>query len=200
MKESIFTLEKDTRKKEIIETSLRIMDKYGIKGLTVSRIAEEVGFAESALYRHFRSKKEIISLILKDAHLAAQSQIKEIKETSDSAANQLRMLLRNHLEFLKMYPGLFKIIYSDEIHIGESSLLQKLDDLISNMLTGIEEIIEKGKESQLFKADADVTVGAIHFLGIVQTSFSYWTIKNRKSSLTELGDQLLDQFFAGIKA
>ncbi|MBS3818137.1 TetR/AcrR family transcriptional regulator [bacterium] len=200
MKESVFPFGEDSRKKEIIDTSLRIMDRYGIKGLTVARIAQEVGFTESALYRHFRSKKEIISLILKDADLAAQSQIKEIKETPKNAVDQLKMLLRNHLEFLKMYPGLFKIIYSDEIHIGETSLLQKLDHLISNMVAGLEEILEKGKKSKIFKSDVDVTVGAIHFLGIVQTAFSYWTIKNRKSSLVEIGDHLLTQFFTGIKA
>lgn len=199
MKETIFSISKETRKKEIIETTLEIVDKYGVKGMTVARIAKKVGFAESALYRHFRSKKEIIQFILDEAAAAAHQQLNEIIDTEDNAVNKLKSLLKIHLEFLESYPGLFKIIYSDEIHIGEKSLLNKLESLINDLTDSIKEIIDRGKKTDKFSLDVDSTMAAVNFLGIVQTSFSYWTIKNRKISLSQTGDHLLSQFLNGIK-
>lgn len=200
MKENIFTISKETRKKEIIETTLEIVDRYGIKGMTVARIAKQVGFAESALYRHFQSKKEIIQFILNEAAAAARQQLKEIIGSNDNAVHKLQSLLKIHLEFLETFPGLFKIVYSDEIHIGEKSLLNKLESLINELTDSIKEIIDKGKKAHEFHAGVDSTIAAVNFLGIVQTSFSYWTIKNREISLSRTGERLLSQFLNGIKS
>jgi AcrR family transcriptional regulator len=35
----------------------------GIKGLTIKILAKEMGFSESAIYRHFESKEDIIVLL-----------------------------------------------------------------------------------------------------------------------------------------
>jgi len=200
MKETIFTISKESRKKEIIEATLEIVDKYGIKGMTVARIAKKVGFAESALYRHFQSKKEIIQFILDEATVASRQQLKGIIESEDNAVHKLKSILKIHLEFLEAFPGLFKIIYSDEIHIGEKSLLNKLESLINELTDSIKEIIDKGIKTDKFSSEIDSNMAAVNFLGIVQTSFSYWTIKNRKVDLDQTGDNLLSQFLNGIKA
>jgi len=198
MKETIFTISKENRKREIIEVSLKIVDKYGIKGMTVARIAKEVGFTESALYRHFQSKKEIIQIILDEASHSAHQQLKEIIKSNKNAIDKLKSLLKIHLEFLEEFPGLFKIIYSDEIHIGEKSLLNRLESLINGLTDSIKKIINKGKKEGQFRSDVNSTLAAVNFLGIIQTSFTYWTIKNREISLCQTGDFLLSQFLHGI--
>ena len=46
----------EKRKAEIVEAVLKLADRFGIKGITTKRIAEEVGVVEGSLYRHVRSK------------------------------------------------------------------------------------------------------------------------------------------------
>ncbi len=201
MNDPLFALAADTRKNKIILTCLRIVDEHGVKGLTVARIAEEVGFTESALYRHFKSKKEIIELILDEALNMARGQYLAIKKKYSDPRQKLRQLLRQHLGFLEVYPGLFKILYSDEIHLGESHLLDKLNHLINELGTFIEEIIVQGKKSGAFKKGVDVSMAGIHFLGVIQTAFSFWSFKSkREASLVQVGDRLLNQYFQGIEA
>ena len=36
----------------------------GIKGLTTKNLAAEIGFSESAIYRHFKNKEDIIVVLL----------------------------------------------------------------------------------------------------------------------------------------
>jgi len=201
MNGSIFSRAEETKKNKIIMTSLRIVDVHGSKGLTVARIAKEMGFTESALYRHFKSKKEIIELILDEALAMSQAQYRAVKKGKLDPRQQLRHLLRNFLEFLEAYPGIYKILFSDEIHLGESHLLDKLNHIINELLTGIEEIVVQGKKSGAFKKAIDVSMTGINFLGIIQTAFSYWSLKaKRESSLVQVGDRLLGQLFAGIEA
>ncbi len=199
MAKSIFSLEEDSRKKEIIQTALEIIDKYGIKGLTISRISKEVGFVESALYRHFESKRNIISFLLDQYLLLGKKNFIEISETSDDPIEQLKLLLKIHLGALEDMPGLFKIVHSDEIHIGDELLLKKLNLLVEEMVEKIKVIFQKGVKKGVLKKGFDMDLLAINFLGIVQTAFTYWTINDRKSSIIKIGESLLDHLLSGIK-
>ncbi|MFW6128646.1 MAG: TetR/AcrR family transcriptional regulator [Candidatus Aminicenantaceae bacterium] len=199
MAKSIFSLEEESRKKEIAHTALEIIDNYGIKGLTVARISKEVGFVESALYRHFKSKRNIISFILDQYFLLGKENFIEVNETSDDPVEQLKLLLKIHLGALEDMPGLFKIVHSDEIHIGDDLLLKKLNLLVEEMVEKIKVIFQKGVKKGALKKGFDLNLLAINFLGIVQTAFTYWTINGRKSSITKIGGNLLDQLLSGIK-
>lgn len=44
----------------IIQTALRLLDQVGLDGLTVRRLAAELGVQSPALYWHFRSKQELL--------------------------------------------------------------------------------------------------------------------------------------------
>ncbi len=60
---------------EIIEASGRILASRGISALTIKNLASEIGFVESALYRHFKSKEDIIVLLIKYLHNNIESPV-----------------------------------------------------------------------------------------------------------------------------
>jgi|SRR5690606_5023458 len=52
------------RQMEIIKASGKILMESGIAGLTTKNLAREMHFSESALYRHFKNKEAIITLLI----------------------------------------------------------------------------------------------------------------------------------------
>ena len=54
----------EVRQQQIIDAAGSLIFKYGSEHLTVKRIAAEVGISEAAIYRHFKSKKSILSFLL----------------------------------------------------------------------------------------------------------------------------------------
>jgi TetR/AcrR family fatty acid metabolism transcriptional regulator len=52
------------RQLEIIEAAGKILTASGVSGLTIKNLAKEMKFSESAIYRHFTSKEEIIIALL----------------------------------------------------------------------------------------------------------------------------------------
>ena len=52
------------RQFEIIEAAGKILTSSGVGGLTIKNLAKEMQFSESAIYRHFKSKEDIIVAML----------------------------------------------------------------------------------------------------------------------------------------
>ena len=55
-----------TTKERIIEESLSLFSEKGYAGTSVKNIADAVGIKDSSLYKHFKSKKEIIDTIIEE--------------------------------------------------------------------------------------------------------------------------------------
>ena len=199
MKKSVFFQTPESRKADIITSTLRIIDRSGIKSLTIAHLAREVGFVESALYRHFKSKRDLILFILDSIQQEARNHFAEVEEQAKDSLEALKRILHLHLNFLEEYPGIFKVIYSDEIHLGDEELQDKVNQLISEIVAFLKKIIQKAVNEKKLKSDLDMTVAAMHFLGLIYTAFSYWTIKKRKVPLKKISSELLAQYLEGVK-
>lgn len=69
-------------KEHILNISLELFSKRGFSGVSVRDIAKEVGVRESALYRHFKSKQDILDniiVVMKD-RIASAYQENEVPE------------------------------------------------------------------------------------------------------------------------
>jgi AcrR family transcriptional regulator len=189
-----------TRKTEIVTTALRIVDAHGIKGLTVARIAREVGFVESALYRHFRSKNDLIAFILDEMIEAAGFQLAEVRAMPLAAEEALGFMFRLHLEFLELHPGIYRIRFSDELPLGDEEIRDRILRLTEMMLGGIASFIRGAIREGAFRPDLDADIAAVHYLGLIQASFIFWTMKNRRGSLPAIGAGLYKQMNDGFRA
>ena len=56
--------EMSDRQKEIIDVSLELIAEKGIQGLTIKNLAKKIGFSESATYRHYENKTQILIAVL----------------------------------------------------------------------------------------------------------------------------------------
>src|SRR5512137_1544472 len=54
------------RRRQIIETLRKIIIKYGSEHVTVRKLAEEIGVSGGAIYRHFKSKREVLLFLVDD--------------------------------------------------------------------------------------------------------------------------------------
>jgi AcrR family transcriptional regulator len=56
-------LHTDIRQEQIVHAALNVVASHGLKGLTVQRVARQVGLAPSAMYRHFQRKDEVLTAL-----------------------------------------------------------------------------------------------------------------------------------------
>lgn len=53
-----------SRRDEVLETALALLDDVGLDAITIRRLAERLGVQPGALYRHFTSKRELIDAMV----------------------------------------------------------------------------------------------------------------------------------------
>ena len=54
----------EVRREQIIEAAMNLIASRGLKGLNVAGIANRIGLVPSAIYRHFKSKDDVLDMIL----------------------------------------------------------------------------------------------------------------------------------------
>jgi len=187
----------EKRKAEIVEAVLKLADRFGIKGITTKRIAEEVGVVEGSLYRHVRSKVEIFLMIL---DLADELLSRIFRELKGSPEEKLKGLLSYIGNFLQDFPGIYRIIFPDELYTERPDLFGRFRDFTLSLAKRIETIIKDGKNEGAFKPDLDLEIATFMYLGIVDTSFTLWNfIYDRNKDLREIMLKFFNMYLVSIK-
>jgi AcrR family transcriptional regulator len=102
------------RQLEILEAAGSILNEESISGLTTKNLARRVGFAESALYRHFGGKEEIIAALLEYLYERMKEHLSPVVQATEMLpAERLRRLFYTHLEFLSENPHFLTAIFSE---------------------------------------------------------------------------------------
>lgn len=101
------------RQMELISAAGKILTASGVSGLTIKNLSKEMGFSESAVYRHFSSKQEIIVAML---HYLAKNMEErfEVELSSDLPADEkLAALMRSQVNFFAANPHFVVAVFSD---------------------------------------------------------------------------------------
>jgi AcrR family transcriptional regulator len=92
----------------IIEAAMRILDREGIDGLSMRRVAEELGTGQASIYWHVRNKAELLQLLYERATeevvLPEPDPSRWAEQLEDFAA-QLRTINRRHRDIARISLG-----------------------------------------------------------------------------------------------
>jgi len=97
-------------KQAVTERALALADASGPDGLTIRRLAQDLGVTPMALYWHFRSKEELIAGITDRIW-------RELRTEVDPAASwqaQLRGLLESLIDVLRAHPSASQLLLDGE--------------------------------------------------------------------------------------
>ena len=86
----------EARKRQIVEVTLDLIGTYGLRGATMSRIAESAGIRQASLYTHFESRKAILLAALDVVYEKIYAS-RETRTDENSFA-RLREMCDHHLE------------------------------------------------------------------------------------------------------
>ena len=91
-------MEITSRQLDIIEAAGKILTSSGVGGLTIKNLAKEMQFAESAIYRHFTSKEEIIVSMLNYLADSIDERLSNIAPSIDPEEN-FKAMFHEHFRF-----------------------------------------------------------------------------------------------------
>ena len=122
------------RQEQIINAAKKVIIKYGSEHVTVKRIAKEVGISEAAIYRHFKSKRDILSLLADQIeHLLLGDIETEAGVSGYTPLETLERIFRNHLSAVEQRRGMSFLVIAEIISLGDKSLTGKYLTSLTNI-------------------------------------------------------------------
>ena len=104
------------RQIEIIEAATKRIDEHGIQDLTIKTLAADLNLSEAALYRHFKSKNEILLGLLTYFIEEMKGRLDVILSNKDRSPSELlKALFDSQLKTFVQKPSVVSVIFSESI-------------------------------------------------------------------------------------
>lgn len=173
------------RQRQIVEAARKLIIKRGSEHLTVSRIAREAGISEGAIYRHFRSKKEILSFLLDHAGSSLLGDMALQSAEKHTTLETISDVLEKHLKAIEKRHGSSFQVIAEVVSFGDKKLNRKAFDIISSYIGRLSDLLSAGARQGSVRADIDQQAVATLVFGMVQGLVNLWALSNYSFGLTE---------------
>lgn len=115
------------RREELVDQALALIRESGLAGLTVRRLAERVGFTEGALYRHYRSKSELMAAVISTMGERLLGPIRELAaDRSRTVAERMTALVRRHVGLVLDTDGLPLLLLVEAASANDEAVLAEV--------------------------------------------------------------------------
>ncbi|MBI4331298.1 MAG: TetR/AcrR family transcriptional regulator [Chloroflexi bacterium] len=170
----------EVRRKQIINAARKLISTSGSDSITVSRIAREVGISEAAIYRHFKSKRDILFSMVEDIedNLMADL-IPEPGVAHQSPLRALDRLLENHFSAIQRRRGVSFLVIAEIVSLGDKKLNKRVLETLQNYIGRLKDILSDGIAAGEIRSDTDLEAVATSLFGMVQATVTIWALSNR---------------------
>ncbi len=178
------------RQNEIITTAINIIAKNGIQNLTIKNLSKEIGISEAAIYRHFKSKTDILLNMLDQFKQFKINNLQEILEININSFSKIETLFNKLLTKFSETPALVSIVFSDDIFKNDKGLSEKILDIISTNELMLKKIILEAQKKKEIRNDIDCKFLIMIILGSLRLLVKKWEMNNYNYNLVEEGKNL----------
>jgi len=157
------------RQEQIKKAVLEIIATEGFYKLSTRHLAEWVGISEGALFRHFRSKKDILLSIMEDVHTRLLVKLRDISLSTISPDERLFQFMCTHVTYLLKNKGIIFLLFSEAAHMNDADLKKHMHDILIQQKQYVSKIIQDGIVSGLWDPELNAENVAMLYLGVPLT-------------------------------
>lgn len=183
---------------EIIDVVADILSNEGFQSLTTKKIADKMGFVESALYRHFKNKDDLITLMLQHIIETTEERLQTIISDSTSADEKLRTFGKLQFSYLAKNKHCIILMGSEDLLAGNEAIHQQLFNMMQTIQKYLTLIFQEGQQANLFHPNISAENLTHITMGTFRLQMLKWKISNFsfdiESKMNELIENLLILF------
>ena len=191
-------LDSEVRRHQIVHTARKIVANHGMAFFTIQELAKEVGVSEGAIYRHFRSKDEILLALVHEIERTLMDGIAESARPGEGALDQLRHLLQRHFSSMERRNGSSFVVISEAPHFADPRVKRAAREMVERYVDTIAAILKGGIDSGEIDEEIDTRAAALMFFGMIEASVTLWAFSNRAHPLAQHSNSLWAIFKGGL--
>lgn len=140
-----------TRRQEIVEAALDILNTKGVHRLTAAEIASAVGIADGTIFRHFRNKEEIITAAI---DLYESLLFQDFPPAHADPLERLHMFFVERLMLLQKHPAILHLGSNDRLAeaAGETGA-QRMQQLVMRSMSFVHASVVEAQTRKQIASD-----------------------------------------------
>ena len=185
------------REAEILDSARQVFSEKGYGAAAVAEIAARAGVVEGTVYSYFESKRALLIAVMKvffeELITNTESGLRAVRGTE----NQLRFVIRRHLETFTSDLGLCRVIIREarpDVALYDEAILE-----LNRRYTGLAlSVLEKGVENGALRKNIVPSVIRDLIYGGIEHAVWRFVFTNGALEVGTLADQLADAILDGI--
>jgi TetR/AcrR family transcriptional regulator, cholesterol catabolism regulator len=190
------------RRQEIAGAAVRVFNRLGYKGASLSAVASELGVDRATLYYYFSSKEQMFDETVRAVIEGNDELVRRIAASEASPKSKLNELITSLMvSYADNYPLLYIYIREDLSHVSDrrSAWSTEMRALNRSIEQSIVTIIEQGYADGSFRQVGSAYTVACAVLGMLNWTHR-WFRPERSDPADEIGRVFAGLVLSGLEA
>ena len=192
-------MELTVRQKDILKAAIAIIANQGYEKLTIKNLATKIGVTEAALYRHFKSKREIVTMILSYFEELSNRVLNEICESNNAPLDNIRKFVEDRYILFSKNPDLAKVMFSEELFKNDPTFKGQFQCIMHKHKQAMESyLIQAQKDGNIKKDISSIQLFRI-IIGSMRFTVTQWNLSDGAFELQKEGSDLFESIIKLIR-
>lgn len=192
-------LSTEIRQEQIVDAALRVIARHGMKGLSIARVARQIGIVPSGIYRHFESKDDVLDAVLAYIEERLMDNISAVcKETTNPVERLYRLLMR-HIGLVRESGAIPRVVFSEDVFGGHPARKARVYGIITAYLSKVADIVSQGQREGKIWSDVAPDTASVMFLGLIQPGAILWHLSDGEFDVTKQGERAWRLFRSALE-
>lgn len=173
------------RKDRLILTAVEVMDELGIQGLSTREIAKRQGVSEATLFRHYKTKSDLILAMLDHDSKYDSDIIASVRMKKLNLRESITYFINSFAEYYENYPAITVISQAYDVLACEPLLADKIKYSYSTRIGFLQELIKEAQDAGEINRSTDSEKLSYLIWGSFMTICLNWRFNKYNFSLKE---------------
>lgn len=196
-------VDKDERRREILEAATRVFARKGYSGTRIEDIAREAGVAQGTVYLYFGSRGEILVTAFEAFAEEMLAGVRAVLEVDEPALSRLRSVVRAVLSSTEAEPELSRVVLdfwsAGAFGRGGSEGKPGIDfgEVYAEYRGLFGELLDEARREGSVRADLPEDAPAV-IVGAIEGVALQWIVDPGAMSPLEMAEPVLDVLLSGL--
>lgn len=172
-------------KESLILSTIEVISEKGLQGLTTREVAKRQGISESTIFKHYKSKNELILAVLEYFSQYDQAIIESLELREYTPIEAIMYFVEAYVTYYENYPEITAITLSCEGLMCEPELSAVVYNIFTKRYKTVKSLITEANHKKLFAKDVDQGSMADLIIGLERASVLRWRMDNYNFSLKD---------------
>lgn len=188
----------ENKHSKIISAATKVFAKKGFFTARISDIAKEAKVADGTIYLYFNNKYDILLSVFEEEVGKIVEKTSKLISNEEDPRKMLEIYIFQHLTAMKKNKNLAEVIQI-ELRQTHKVINEYRNNKFSEYISIIANIIKKGQQTGIYKADVKPDLAKRIFFGALDEVSRIWNASLETNyTVEEVADQVLTIFLAGI--